>query len=171
MTTFFFRPRGATSVEDDALNNFVPRVLSGIGDDEDAVLNADARLPRCSHHLATNTLFIVVVASRLRQKEPGPAFHPRPRPRPSRVDVFLRRLRFVFSPRCEGTPVSSPTPKRLLASDRRPLPHAMESLHTNLLPFFNKGPPDACFVRLFFVALVEEKRQRVPSTGGGAFVA
>ena len=64
MTTFFFRPR-ATSVEDDALYNFVPRVLSGIGGDEDAVLNADARLPRCSHHLVTNTLFIVVVASRL----------------------------------------------------------------------------------------------------------
>ena len=64
MTTFFFRPC-ATSVEDDALYNFVPRVLSGIGGDEDAVLNADARLPRCSHHLATNTLFIVVVASRL----------------------------------------------------------------------------------------------------------
>jgi hypothetical protein len=69
MTTFFFRPRATSKVEDDdALNNFVPRggVLSGIGRDENAVLNADARLPRCcSHHLATNSallvLFIVVV--------------------------------------------------------------------------------------------------------------
>ena len=65
MTTFFFRPRATSKVEDDdALNNFVPRggVLSGIGRDENAVLNADARLPRCcSHHLATNNALLVVV--------------------------------------------------------------------------------------------------------------